>query len=325
MASIRKRGASWQVLIAIKGVRESGTFDTKAKATAWAAMRETEIRAGAQTGVVAGKTLLDAFDRYVKEISSAKRGHRWEGIRIKAFERHPIAPLPLAKITHIHIAQWRDDRLKTVTGSTVNRELNLLSNVFAVAQRQWHWIAENPCTKVKRPKDSPPRDRRVSDDELTCLGLAAGWQEGEPVRLKSHEVYVSFLFAIETAMRAGEIAGLRWQDITGNVAHLPLTKNGTARNVPLSKRALELLAYLNHDSTKVFSFTSSQLDGLFRRMKQHAMIDDLHFHDSRHEAITRLAKKLNVLDLARMVGHKDIRQLQTYYNATAAEIANQLD
>ncbi len=51
---------------------------------------------------------------------------------------------------------------------------------------------------------------------------------------------------------------------------------------------------------------------------------DLHFHDLRHLAITRLAKKLPILDLARMVGHKDLRMLQIYYNESAEAIAQML-
>ncbi|WP_058048192.1 tyrosine-type recombinase/integrase [Janthinobacterium sp. Ant5-2-1] len=70
--------------------------------------------------------------------------------------------------------------------------------------------------------------------------------------------------------------------------------------------------------------TDESRDSLFRKAVTRAGIEGLIFHDARHEAITRLAKKLNILELARMVGHKDIRQLQVYYNETAAEIAKKL-
>jgi integrase len=65
-------------------------------------------------------------------------------------------------------------------------------------------------------------------------------------------------------------------------------------------------------------------DALFRKCRDRAGIVGLHFHDSRHEAITRLAQRLDVLDLARMVGHRDLKMLQAYYNATAEEIAARL-
>ena len=147
----------------------------------------------------------------------------------------------------------------------------------------------------------------------------------QTVTTKSGAAAIAFLFAIETAMRAGEICGLTAPDITGRVAHLPQTKNGRKRDVPLSRRALELLAYLPVDSATVFGITSASLDALFRKTRDRASIENLTFHDSRHEAITRLAKKLNVLDLARMVGHTDLNELQTYYNESAADIAEKLD
>ena len=66
------------------------------------------------------------------------------------------------------------------------------------------------------------------------------------------------------------------------------------------------------------------LDALFRKARDRAMIEGLTFHDSRHEAITRLAGRLDVLELARMVGHRDLRMLMVYYNKTAAELADKL-
>ena len=67
------------------------------------------------------------------------------------------------------------------------------------------------------------------------------------------------------------------------------------------------------------------MDALFRKYRDKAGIDNLHFHDTRHEAVTRLAKKLDVLDLARMIGHRNLKTLMVYYNATAEELAQKLD
>ena len=75
---------------------------------------------------------------------------------------------------------------------------------------------------------------------------------------------------------------------------------------------------------QVFTVDSQVASTLFSRARIRAKIEDLTFHDSRHDAITRLAQKLNVLQLARMVGHRDIRSLQTYYNETAESMAKLL-
>lgn len=139
---------------------------------------------------------------------------------------------------------------------------------------------------------------------------------------------IAFLFAIETAMRAGEIKALTWDRVFIDQKYLSLleTKNGTKRNVPLSKRAVELLGYMSGlDERHVFTVNGASFDTLWRKLRDRCEIENLHFHDSRHEACTRLARKLDVLDLTRMIGHKDLKSLMIYYNATATEIADRLN
>jgi integrase len=333
MASFRKDGAVWRVQVALKGVRSSGTFPTKGAAMAWAAMRENEIRGMPTQPAAFDKTLEDALDRYEREVSPHKRGHHWEKFRPRAIARHVLdGERLLVDITSDLIGRWRDHRMQgtpahdyrdRVCGSTVNRELNVLSHVFTTARREWKWIKESPITDVRRPKEAPHRDRLVSEDEIERLCIALGFDD-TPVLTRKATVAAAFLFAIETAMRAGEITSLTRKNITGRVAHLPRTKNGTKRNVPLSTRALEIIS-LMPPGEKVFNITGASLDALFRRAREQCMIDDLKFHDSRHEAITRLARKLNVLELARMVGHRNLSELQTYYNETAEQLAKKLD
>ena len=338
MASFRKNGKGWRFEVCVKGERDSGVFATKAEGQAWAAKRETELRAKKSGGVIVGKTVQDAFDQYEIEVSRTKRGHRWEALRMSAMAECTIdgvrfGDIQLTDLTAAQIGRWRDDRLKgnaerrAVAGSTVNRDLNLLSHVLSTARREWKWIEESPTKDVRRPKDSPPRDRRILQDEIDRLCQACGFVEGEPVRTKNQAVAVAFLFAIETAMRAGEICGLTKGMVDGRVIHLPasLTKNGTKRDVPLSTRAVELLKLLPESDGPVFGLGADSLSTLFRKARERCLVEEMTFHDSRHEAITRLAKKLGVLDLARMVGHKDLRMLQVYYNETAADMAQRLD
>jgi integrase len=328
VASITKIGTTWRAQIYVKGQRDSATFSTKAKAQAWAAQRETELRSQSETGILAGKTLADAFGRYAKEVSPQKKGSRWEGIRLTAIREHEVdgkklAEYRLTDITPEILAKWRDSRLQAVKGSTFNRDMNLISNVFTVARREWRWIAASPTKDVRRPKNQAARDRRITQEEIDRICLALGFN-GEPVKTKMQAVAVAFLFAIETAMRAGEICALRPEWVDGQVVHLPaeIVKNGIKRDVPLSKRATELLSLLPED--RLFDLASASLDALFRTAKERAGVEGLTFHDTRHEAITRLSKKLGVLELARAVGHRDLRMLQVYYNESAADIAQRL-
>jgi integrase len=334
VASISKEKNGWRVQVAVQGVRESRTFSTKGEASTWAAQRETEIRQEKATGIQRGRTVDDAFRRYEKEVSVHKRGRDKEAIRLAAIGRMAVDGVPLkdwklADVTPEVLGKWRDQRLTTVLGSSVNRDLNLLSHVFSSAAKEWKWIAKSPTTDVRRPADPPPRDRLYTQDEIDrlCAALGIDSEQTEPVESISQRVGIAFLFAIETAMRAGEVCGLMPEHISGRVATLPMTKNGTKRAVPLSSRAAELLKLLPEpeEGGTVFGIGAKSLDALFRKAKSRAGIEDATFHDARHLAITRLAKKLNVLDLARMVGHRDLKQLQVYYNESAEDMAARLD
>lgn len=343
MASFSKEKTGWRVQVAVLGIRESRTFSTKGEATAWAAQRETDIRTETATGVQRGRTVDDAFRRYEKEVSVHKRGYEKEAIRLAAIGRMEIDGVPLrewklADVTSEVLGKWRDQRLKgtpekdfadKVLGSSINRDLNLLSHVFSNAVKEWKWLAVSPTRDVRRPEDPPPRDRLYTEDEIErlCAALGIDIDQTDPVDTVSQRVGLAFLFAIETAMRAGEICSLVPSDIAGRVATLRQTKNGTRRAVPLSSRAVALLKLLPEAEPggTVFGVTPRSLDALFRKAKGRAMIEDATFHDTRHLAITRLARKLNVLDLARMVGHRDLKQLQVYYNESAEDMAARLE
>ena len=325
MASFRKRGTSWEAFVARKGIRKTGTFDTKAEAVAWATQVEAEILAG-RRGAVPDKTLGQLLERYAEEVSATKRGERWERMRIGLLCRDELARVRLPELNASHFAAWRDRRLRAVSAASVRREWTLLHHALNVAVKEWRWLAENPLAGVRRPAPPRARDRRLSDDEIERLLFALGYDYDATPATATARVGAALLFAIETAMRAGEIVGLTWDRVNpeGCCCRLPLTKNGTAREVPLSAEALRILRQLPRGEGKVFGLSGDLLDALFRKAKARAMIEDLHFHDARHEAITRLSKKLDVLDLARMVGIRDLRILMVYYNATATEIAGRL-
>jgi integrase len=179
---------------------------------------------------------------------------------------------------------------------------------------------------MRRPKNPPPRDRRISQLEAARI-LKALHFDGHAVIEIRHVIAVAFLFAIETAMRQGEIWSLDWCDVylSKRFVRLHDTKNGSKRDVALSKEAVRLLDLLDTATLKVFNTNQGSSAAIFRRAVTLAGIKDLTFHDTRHEGLTQLARKLDVLDLARMVGHRDPRSLMIYYNATAEEIASRLD
>lgn len=324
MATLRKKGGNWEAAIARKGIRKSRTFATKTAAAHWAAETERNIITGRKE-IIKGKSFADLIKKYANEVSPTKKGEKWEVTRLNAILRQDISKLNLSHISRQDIAVWRDLRLEKVSPSSVKREMNLISHVFNVGINDWGWISENPVKGVRRPRESPSRDRIISDSELQRLMFALGYEYDGKLDTVSSRVAAALLFAIETAMRAGEIAKLKWSDIQKRTAILYDTKNGTKREVPLSTEAIRIIEQAENESEYVFNISTSQIDSLFRKAKKMTLIKDLHFHDSRHTAITRLAKKLNVLELARMSGHKDLRMLQIYYNETAEELAKKLD
>jgi integrase len=321
MASFRKMsGNRWRAEIARKGIRDSRIFPTKQAAKDWAARQEYLIlnaKPESETAI-----FTDVLDRYAREVSSKRRGAKWEILRIESFRKHRIAKIAMADLVASDFAAWRDERSRDVAPATVLREMKMLSSVLAVARKEWGLIADNPMADVRKPTPSPARDRLITDAEFEKLALIAG----DDLSKQMARAFHAFRFSIETAMRAGEVVGLEWSriDLDKRVARLAMTKNGTAREVPLSSEAVRLLEALPR-LDPVFGITSGNLDALWRRLRDRAGIVNLTYHDSRHIAVTRLARKLDVLPLARMVGHKDLRMLQAYYNESAEELAKQLD
>jgi len=321
MAAPVKDGKVWRHRVMVAGVRYTGTFPTKAHALAW----EADRRVTGQSVVDKTRTCADAFREYEIKVSKDKRGYRWEAFRLAAFSESKLGAVRLADLNAAHIAAWRDERLKQVAPGSVAREMNLLSNVFSVARKEWKWITESPTTDVARPKSPPHRDRRITPDEIKAICLALGWAVDAVAapKTKQQRIALAFLFAIETAMRAGEILGLHWHDVGAKSVNLPLTKNGDARKVPLSPRAREILALLPR-SDPVFGLLPAQRDALFRKARDRAAIPNLHFHDSRAEAIWRLSKVFDVMELARVIGHRDLKSLLLYYQTDADDLADRL-
>lgn len=302
------------------GSRPSQSFRTKAEAVAWA----HAVTAGAIEAPTGGEhTLRDALHRFARDVAPTHKGERWEVMRCASLQREAIASIRLSALSASDLAAWRDDRLRKVRPGTVRREMSLLSSVFSVARKEWGWIKASPLTDVRKPTAPKSRRRRVSDDEVQRIQLALGYDGGAPQNA-SHRTALAFELAIETAMRSGEILGLTWPKVRAKAVTLPATKNGDVRDVPLSPRAREIIALLPKGEATVFGLDSALRDALFRKARDRAQIVDLTFHDSRAEAIFRLSKKLDVLELARIIGHRDIKSLMIYYETSADELADRL-
>ncbi|WP_227512255.1 hypothetical protein [Tritonibacter mobilis] len=162
------------------------------------------------------------FSRYAREVSPKKRGARWEIIRLERLSKDKISEIRLSDLAPSDFADWRDRRLSEVAPASVNREMVLMSAVLTQARREWGLISSNPMTDVSKP---PPRDRRVSQDDIDKLVVAAG---ADLTKIRARAVH-AFLFAIETAMRSGEIISLTNQTVDREKRARPCQRPKMAR------------------------------------------------------------------------------------------------
>lgn len=302
MATIQKRGKKWRVRVCYKGVHKSATKATRKQAEVWAYEIEQQVDGGWVEGY---HTVEDALDRYAREVCPTHKGERWELLRIGLIKRYPIASELLSTLNPTHVATYRDKRLTEVSAASVNRELNLLSACLNTARIDWRWIRENPISAIRRPKNPPPRNRRITDGEVDAICA----------KIDNDDVRDMFLLALESAMRLGEMCKITKADINGDYVTLHDTKNGEDRHVPLTTRAKELI--------REFDITPALASKKFSKAVGDAKIADLTFHDSRHEATFRLAQKIkNPMDLAKITGHKDLKiLLNVYYSPSAEDLA----
>ncbi len=256
-------------------------------------------------GEVPNIILAALFDRYIKEVSPEKKGARWEIVRLEALKRDRIAQVRLRQLETPHVSDWQHRRLQAVSSASVRRERNLINNVFEIARKEWHWLKKNPFVGVRRPKDGKARERVATQDELEVLIAGA-----------SPNMARAITTALETGMREGEIASN--PPINGRVAKLVDTKNGTAREVPLSEKAMEAMR-------GGIPLTAESIGQMFARLCNISNISGLTFHDLRHNACTQLAKKMNPFDLCKMMGWKDVRMAMRYYKSNAEELAGRLN
>ena len=338
MAMIRKRGSQqWQAAIRKKGYpQQSKTFPTRAEAEAWAAVIESEMVRGVFVSrtIAEQTTLDDVLKQYETDVAPTHKGFSSERYRIRYLRGLPLAKRTIASLQPKDFADYRDRRLLTVMPATVERELTQLQQVIEHARREWGVsLPENPVRIVKRPRYNNERNRRLTMEEESILMKALNPSERNgdgtfSAGVQNIWLKPAVILALETAMRQGEIVSLRWRhvDLEKGTAYLPDTKNGKPRTVPLSQKARDTLEALPKSiDGRVFPITANALKLSWQRVIKRVNLGDLHFHDLRHEATSRLAKKVpNIIELAAITGHRDVNMLRRYYHVSAEELAKKI-
>lgn len=324
MATIRKRGdLQWEAQVRKKGFPHvNNTFIYKEDAERWAKETEVAIERGLFFDRTKSErtTISELIERYRSDVLPALKGkHAKPALNALL----PVfGDYALSSVTSEMISKYRDNRLKSVAESTVKKEINLLSKVIDLAGKEWGIpVAVNPCLSVKRPSEPKGRDRRLEGNEEEMLLLAC--------RQSSPELEAITIIGIETAARLGELLKLEWKRINLNkrTAQLLDTKNGDDRGIPLSSRAVATLQSLpRHIGSQVFYrwTASDSFNKTWTRACKRAGIEDLRFHDLRHEACSRLADKFHMLELMKITGHKTAAMLARYYHPRAEDLAKRL-
>lgn len=374
MAAFRKRGPyQWEAQIRRRGFpAQSKTFNTKVEAEAWAQMIESEMSRGVwlSRSEAEATTLHEALDRYEKEITPGKKSAAGERSFLRIWRTTAMAKSLMATIRSADVAKLRDQWLQEYEPSTVLRRLAVLSHVFTIARKEWGMESLlNPVELVRKPRPNDARTRRIVA-EVSQIGTGdvgekdsqrnADNGELERVLAASGSILLPSVvwLAVETAMRRSEITGLRWEniDLERRVAHLPSTKNGSSRDVPLSTRAVNILIALQKfdgelaegdeessvEDSRVFRIRSDAVTRAFERAVLRARevylsnckdsrkkpdpryLTDLRFHDLRHEATSRLADIFPLHELTKITGHRDPRMLMRYYHPRAEDLAKRL-
>ncbi|MEE1653776.1 MULTISPECIES: tyrosine-type recombinase/integrase [Brachymonas] len=337
MAYFRKVKNGWRAEIRRKGLPgRSITLPTKAQAQAWAAQQEADIAAG-KLGQYPAKTVAEAFRRYELEVSKKKRGGKAEALRFEAFIRD--FPLLAGKIFHevttADLAMWRDERLKHVGGSSVLRELAQLRNVWTVARKEWLWCGDSPWTALTLPPKGKPRKTIARWKQMRRILRRLNYRRGVAPTKPKEEVAYAWLIAHYTALRASEVLSLSRSTVNLEKRTIFLEEHKTVEDVgerliPFFPRVLPLLQVLDDAARaagrdKYFTLSAHSLDQRFRHYRDSVLIEGLQFRDSRAAALTWMSRRIDVLTLAKISGHKDLRMLiEHYYRETPEQISARL-
>ena len=343
MATIVKTPSEhWKALVRLQGwPSASKTFRLKRDAEDWARQTEGEFRKGLfiDRADSVKMSIRDALERYKTEILPTKRESTAKNERLRLAQLQIVfGKYTLAALTPTLIAEFRDRRLgEGKSANTVRLDLALLSHLYTIAIQEWSiGLVRNPVTQVRKPSvAASARTRRISTIELDKL-VAECCKHSNP--------QLGFIveLACESAMRKSEILALKTGDIDLNkrLARLTMTKNGTARTVPLTKRAVEVLAMatvnsLRPNETQLVFFgelgragniAHYTIEKLFSEARSRAGLTDFKFHDLRHEATSRLVeKRLSDVEVSAITGHKSMQMLRRYAHLRNEDLVKLLD
>lgn len=327
MPTVRKRNGKFQVQVRMKGLpTATRTFDSKTEALRWGIGIESgTIQPDTDGNIKAANdlTLGDILVRYYRDVALQRVWHRRERSIIRNIQKSVLYDTKVNQINESAVAKYRDERLKTVRPSTIVRELAAVSHCITIAQTDWGIkIPINAFKLVRKPKVRNGRERRITNEEWLRL------VEADSSRGRRSFIHI-VEFAIETALRKGELLRVKWADIDvkQSTLHVGMTKNGYPRTIPLTPQALTILGSIEKlpDNDNVFNVNYSTLSSWWTELIQCAGVRNCRWHDLRHEGISRhFEHGLSIPEVALISGHRDYQMLRRYTHIKAENVALKL-
>jgi len=323
-------GYTAQVLRKQKGKivhREAKTFDRKAAAEAWIKKRETELaEPGAlERAKAPDATLADAIDRYILE--SRKAIGRTKAQVLRSIKGYDIADMDCAAIRSDDIVSFAQELLAGGRQpQTVGNYLSHLAAIFRIARPAWGYRLDQQAMRdahtvlrdLGTTSKSKQRDRRPTLSELDKLMQHfVDRQARAPHSAPMHRLIA---FAIFSTRRMEEITRIAWADLDADQNRIlvrdmkhPGQKIGNDVMVELTAEALRIINAAPKTDDRIFPYSTDAIGAAFTRACKVLGIENLHFHDLRHEGVSRLFEMGKTIPQAASVsGHRSWASLQRY-------------
>ena len=343
--SIDKRGSRYRARVTQQGQRISRSFDTEEAATQWLnqlakAARTHRFDAALRGATITVGELLDVFiEQKTEEWKPNTRRTTTSKIRSLQAQPPDLLGIPAASFCTSHIAEMVNRLRKAhppVAAATIKQNVGFIRTAYNLANARLGFNLDNPVKPGCLPKVNNARDRRLLPNEEEKLLEACAKYETDTRCTTPIGLIVRF--ALETAMRQAEIAQLRWQDIykdpqlgvTFVTVDRKFSKNNDARKFPLSYNLAQEITSLRSESTeegsRVFGSNAPQIRQAFERSAARANLQDLRFHDLRHEATSRLFERhhLEPHEAQLITGHRTIAMLNRYTHLNAQHLLGKM-
>jgi integrase len=316
-------GFTAQILLKRKGVivhREAQTFDRRQAAKAWISRRETELAAPGALDRPEDPTLAAVIDRYISE--SRRKIGRTKAQVLRTIKTYDIAEKRCSEITSTDLVAFA--QALPVQPQTVQNYLSHLGAIFAVARPAWGYPLNRQavkdafvvCKKLGVTSKGRSRERRPTLEELDRLMEHFGVvKQRRPYSAPMQRIIV---FALFSTRRQEEITQIAWGDyeqtrvMVRDMKH-PGDKAGNDTWCDLPAEATAVVEAMPRTDERIFPYTTDAIGAAFTRACKMVKIEDLHFHDLRHEGISRMFEMGKTIPQAASVsGHRSWQSLQRY-------------